>query len=113
MKDLKVIIRFIILPVCLVIVFNFLEYGLIWDKVSEFLYPILLTAIFIVNMQVSKLRRLSLALAYGMLILMIFLYLANQLDISNIIGSAGFAILIITLLTYLPELIKKGYLEKF
>lgn len=72
-----------------------------------------LTAIFIINMRRGKLRRFSLALAYGMLILMIFLYLVDQLNLSNIIGSAGFAILIITLLTYLPELIKKGCLEKF
>jgi len=113
MKEAKFTIKFIILPVFLTIVFNFLEYGLIWDRANKFLYPMLLAAIFIANMQVSKLRRFSLALAYGMLILMIFLYLVNQLNLSNIIGSAGFAVLIITLLTYLPELIKKGYLEKF
>lgn len=113
MKEIKFTIKFIILPVFLTVVFNFLEYGLIWNKFYKFLYPIILTTIFIINMQLSKLRRLSLALAYGMLTLMILLYLVNQLNLSNIIGSAGFAILIITLLTYLPEMIKKGYLEKF
>ena len=111
MKEIKFTIKFIILPVFLTIVFNFIEYGLSWDRFYKFLYPMVLTSIFIINMQASKLRRFSFALAYGMLILMIFLYLVDQLNLSNIIGSAGFAILIITLLTYLPELIKNGYLK--
>lgn len=113
MKEIKFLIKFIILPVCLIIAFNFLEYGLIWDKIYKFLYPILLTAIFITNMQFPKFRPLSMALAYAMLVLMIFLYLVDQLNLSNIIGSSGIAILIITLFTYLPQIIKKGFVEKF
>ncbi len=113
MKEIKFFIKFIVLPVCLIIVFNFLEYGLIWNKIYNFLYPMLLTVISITNMQFPKFRRLSMVLAFTMLILMFFLYLMDQLSLSNIIGSSGIAILIITLFTYLPQIIKKGFVEKF
>ncbi len=113
MRETKFIIKFIILPVFLTIVFNLLEYGLIWDKYYNFLYPMILTAVFITNMQVPRLRRFWLALAYGVLFLMVLLYLTDHINLSNNIGSAGFAILIITVLTYLPELINKGHLDKF
>lgn len=113
MKEIKFIIKYLILPVCLIIFFNFLEYGFIWNKTYQFIQPLILTVFFIVNMQVPKLRCLSFALAYGMLALMVLLYLLDQLNLSNAIGSNGLAILIITVLTYLPQLIKEGHLKKF
>lgn len=113
MKEIKFLIRFIILPVILIIAFNFLEYGLVWDKIYKFLYPMLLTVIFIINIEIPKLRRFFLYLAYGLLILMIFLYLVDLLNLADIIGSSGTTILIITLFTYLPQIIKVGFIEKF
>lgn len=109
----KFIMKFIILPVFLTTVFNFLEYGLIWDRFIKFLYPMTLSGLFIINMYVPKLRRFSLALAYGLLILMILLYLVGQLNLSNLIGSFGFALLLIVIFCYMPQIIKKGFLEKF
>lgn len=113
MKVIKNIAKFVILPFCLIVIFNFLEYGLIWDDVYKFLYPLLLAGIFMLNIQVPRFRHLFLILSYCMLALMVLLYLANHLDLSNSVGSIGLAILIITLFAYLPELIKEGYLKNF
>ena len=112
MKSVKIILKFIILPIILVVTFNMFEYGLVWDKVDKFLYPTLLTAASMMNFFIPKTRRFSLGIAFGMLILMVVLYLSNNLNLSNIIGSFGFALLLIVILSLFPQLIKKGYIER-
>lgn len=112
MKSVKIILKFIILPIILVVTFNMFEYGLVWDKVDKFLYPIVLTVSSMMNFFIPKTRRFSLGIAFGMLILMVVLYLSNNLNLSNIIGSFGFALLLIVILSLFPQLIKKGYIER-
>lgn len=112
MKTIKIILKFIILPVILVVTFNMFEYGLVWDKVDKFFYPIVLAAVSMINFFIPKTRRYFLSIAFGMLILMVLLYLSNNLNLSNIIGSFGFALFLIVISSLFAQLIKKGYIEK-
>ena len=113
MKAFKLIIRFIILPVILTILFNFLEYGFSWDRADKFILPILLASVTVINFFVPRTRVYFLMLSFVLLAIMVGLYLIDQLTLSTNIGSFGFAVLILVVISYIPELLKKGYIEKF
>lgn len=106
------LLKFIILPVILFLVFNFLEYGLSWNGADKFLIPGLLTAISIISFFISKFRKLLLILSVILLTLMVLFYLIDKLTLSNRVGSFGFALFVILIISYLPILVRKGYIEK-
>ena len=58
-------------------------------------------------------RKYLLIASFALLLLMIFFYLIGQLDTSNWLGSLGFALLIVTIVSYLPQLFKRGYIDKY
>lgn len=103
----------IFIPFLLIILFNFLEYGFKWDKAEQFIYPIILMIVTLIVFYVSKLRKLFLISSLCILLIMILLYLLNELNLANIVGSFGFVLLLIVISAYLPQLIKKGFVEKF
>lgn len=112
MKEMK-IIKFTILSPILMVFFNFLEYGLVWNRLDQFIYPIILTVITYAILFIPKLRKLSLIVSFILFLSMILFYLINQLSLSDSFGSFGFSLLLITLTVYLPQMIKKGFIEKF
>lgn len=112
MKTINIILKFILLPVILVVIFNMFEYGLVWDKYDKYLYPIVLTAVALVNLFVPRARKFFLGLAFCLLALMVLLYLSGNLNRANTVGSFGFALLLIVILSLFPQLIKKGYIER-
>lgn len=112
MNIIKLLVK-ILIPFFLIILFNFLEFGFKWNKAEQFIYPIILMIITLTVFHVPKLRKLFLISSFCILLAMILLYLINKLDLANIVGSFGFALLLIVISAYLPELMKKGFLEKF
>ncbi len=103
-----------ILTVCfLIILFNFLEYGFKWDRAEQFIYPIILMIVTLTVFYVSKLRKLFLISSFLILLVMIFLYLLDELNPANIVGSFGFALLLIVVASYLPQIVRKGFVEKY
>lgn len=110
-KAMKKISLLVLFP-ALVIIFNFLEYGLIWDSQNKFIYPTALSAITVLNFFLPRIRRYSLLLTLSLFILMIAFYLANQIGLSGAVGSFGFALLITLVVSYLPIIFKRGYIEK-
>ena len=113
METLKIIIKFLILPIIFTILFNFLEYGFSWDRVDKFILPALLALVATINFFIVRARAYFLILSFVLLAVMVVLYLIDQLALSTNVGSFGFAVLIIIVISYIPELIKKGYIEKF
>lgn len=111
--DIVKLLTKILITFFLIILFNFLEYGFKWNKAEQFIYPIILMIITLIVFYVSKLRKLFLISSLCILLLMIILYLLNELNWANIVGSFGFALLLIVISAYLPQLIKKGFVEKF
>lgn len=97
----------------LVVTFNAFEYGFVWDKVDKFLYPLVLAAVSMIIFFIPSVRRFSLMIAFGMLILMVLLYLTNNPNLANVIGSFGFALLLIVISSLFPQLIQKGQIEKY
>lgn len=113
METIRLIAKFFILPLILTITFNFLEYGFSWDRVDKFIFPALLAVVAVLNFFIPRTRRYFLVLSFGLLAIMVVLYLIDQLSLSTQVGSFGFAVLILIVISYIPELIKKGYIEKF
>ena len=109
---MKIVLGYIILSILMVFLFNFLDYGNSWDKVDKFIFPIIFTTITLTNFLNHKLRKLFLVFAIAILALMILTYLLGELALANTIGSFGFALFVISIISYIPELVKKGYIEK-
>lgn len=111
--DIVKLLTKILIPFFLIILFNFLEYGFKWNKAEQFIYPIILMIVTLVVFYVSKLRKLFLISSLCILLVMVLLYLTNKLDLANIVGSFGFTLLLIVISAYLPQIIKKGFVERF
>ncbi|MBI4036761.1 hypothetical protein HY386_02705 [Candidatus Daviesbacteria bacterium] len=57
-------------------------------------------------------RKKLLIISIFLLILMYIFYLFNSLSLANLLGSLGFGMLVIIVLSYLPQFFKKGYIDK-
>lgn len=106
------VVKFAILPIVLTIIFNFLEYGLIWDRADKFIYPILLALATILNFYQPILRRYCLILSISLLVLMSLLYLIGQQGLSSLAGSIGLALFVTLVISYFPAILKRGYIER-
>lgn len=93
--------------------FYILEYGFIFNSWDKLLSPFLLSGFTSTMLFKPKLRRYILILSIICLVLMILAYLFNLLNFSNMVGSFGFSLLTVTIVLYLPQIIKKGYIERF
>jgi len=110
---IRVLTKFLILPLFLVVFFNFSEYGFKWNRPEKFIYPVILMILTLVTFLKPTLRKFFLTWSLVILLLMIFLYLVDEIDMANIVGSFGFILLIIVVTSYMPQIIKSGFIEKF
>lgn len=94
-------------------IFYILEYGPTWNNPDKFLKPLLLSGFTIAMLFQQNLRRHIFILSVVCLLLMILTSIFNWSDLANSLGSFGFSLLIVTVFLYLPQIIKKGYVEGF
>ena len=113
MHIVKVLTKFLILPLFLVVFFNLSEYGFKWNRIDKFIYPVFLMMLTLVTFLNPKLRKFLLTGSLVVLLLMIFLYLVDEVNMANIVGSFGFALLIIVVTSYMTQIVKMGYIDKF
>lgn len=103
----------IIIFVSAALIFSLLEFESSFDKFGTLIQPLIFALTLTVSIFLKHIRKVILSISIALLIIMILTYLLNMINISNWIGGLGFGILIVTLASYLPELIKKGYIEKY
>lgn len=108
-KTLKFFLFFLI---CLGL-FYVLEYGPALDNNSKFIKPILLSGFTVTILSHQQRTRYILFFSIFCLSIMVLTSIINWSEISNMFGSFGFSLLIISVLSYIPQIIKKGYVEKF
>lgn len=108
----KVVLGVIIFIVSL-FVFSFLEFESSLGKIDSLIQPLIFAATLSIGLCLPRFKKIILLISLSFLMVMIFTYVFNQINLSNWIGSLGFGMLVITVATYLPELIKRGYIEKF
>ncbi len=108
--------KIILIPVLIVmftLFFTFLEFGLEIDKITQIIQPFIFALSAVICFLYTRLRRLILIGSLVLLIVMILTYLFDKLDFANWIGSLGFGIFTIVIFSYLPNLTKKGCIEKY
>lgn len=93
--------------------FYILEHGFTLDSPDKFLKPFLLSILTTIMLFKPNFKRYILFLVGICLVLMILASLFNLLSFSKIMGEFGFSLLIITIVLYIPQLIKKGQIERF
>lgn len=110
MKLSKILIAIMILIISFPI-FIWLENGLAIKGSSDLIKPVIFSfsaSFAYINFK----RRLLLILSMIMLFIMVIFYLFWQIDLANWFGSLGFGMLVIYTLGHIPQLLKKGYVEK-
>lgn len=86
--------------------FTFLEFGS-----SNF--PLLFAVTLSLSVTMPNFRKKLLLISFVLLLLMVLFYLFNNLAQANWIGAAGFGMLVLVIFTYIPELIKRGHIERY
>ena len=74
--------------------------------------PVILTVICELIFFSKKFKRVFLAVFLLLMSLMVFFYLLDDLLLATLLGNFAFSILPILLISYLPDLIKEGYVSK-
>lgn len=108
--------KIILTPILIIIstcIFLVLDNGGDTTQTSLIIQPILFGISFTISILFSSLRKYLMILSVILLSFMILIYLFQRLDISNWLGSLGFGMLFVTVLSYLPQFIKRGYIEKY
>lgn len=106
---MKYLWSFIIFAVSL-LVFEILEYGRLTLLINELIQPLIFSSSVVLIFLSHKFKQLSLWFSLILLALMVVFYLFNLLLVANWVGSLGFGVLVISIFSYLPSLIKYGHI---
>ncbi len=115
MKSLRsyLILKPFLTTIFLLGIFYILEYGFNFDSWERLPQPLLLSILTTIMVFKPNFRRFILFMTGFCLVLMMIFNLLNLPNFSKVIGDFGFSLLVITIVLYLPKIIKKGYIEKF
>lgn len=106
------LLKLIFLTTLFLGVFYILEYGFTFIP-NKLLTPFLLSGLTAIMILKANLKRYILIFSVACLVLMVLAYIFNWLDLSVVLGSFGFSLLVAVIVLYCPQIIKKGYVEKF
>lgn len=76
-------------------------------------FPLLFAATLCLSVTLPNFRKKLLLISFTLLLLMVLFYLLNNLAWANLIGAGGFGMLVLVIFTYIPELIKRGHIERY
>lgn len=104
--------RFIFLLLLITPVLLFLNTGFLgvpfWRMFQTIAFSLVFSSI-LVWPQVKKYAFLA---SGFFIVIMVAFFIAGQIESAELLGSSSFGILILVLISYLPQFIKKGYVEK-
>lgn len=108
--------KIILSPIVFIIsffVFVVLDVGMNIEHIYQAVQPLFFAITFVISLLFTEFRKYLLICSATLLIVLVVIYLFGMIEVSDWIGRLGFGILIIVLFSYLPQLIKRGYIEKF
>lgn len=88
-----------------------LESGFQLRNGDEFIKSIVFAASLFMVLS-NKHKEIVLWISIFLLLIMIFFYLLWQIPLASMFGSIGFGIFVIYVFSFIPNLIKKGFVEK-
>ncbi|MEK7616866.1 MAG: hypothetical protein AAB414_02340 [Patescibacteria group bacterium] len=107
----KIIILFVTIFVISFTALLFLNTGFNANS-WEYLQSFILALTFTCNLIWPRTRRITLFLAVVFILPMIVLFTLKRIDMANAFGSTAIGIVSLSMVSYLPQLVKKGYIEK-
>ena len=113
MDKLRKIIFISIIFIISFLLFIYLDDGFDIQAIKQIIQPLFFAFAFTSSVLFANLRRYLLVSSCSLLAILILFYLLQMLEIADWIGRMGFGILFITIFSYLPQFIKRGYIEKF
>ncbi len=99
--------------VVLILILIFIDTNGDINNVNQLYSPMIWASSFTISIFYPNVRKYLFRLSYCLMILMLIFYFTQRLDLSNWFGSLGFGLLIFLVVSCFPELIKKGYVDKF
>lgn len=109
---MKKLLKFTFIFILVLPLISFLQTGLnIGINLSTFL-AIFFSLIFTLSLFFRGIRQYILIISAMMVAGMAPFVILNQMDLANLLGSTGIGLILLLLLSYLPDFIKKGYIEK-
>lgn len=112
MKKYRNFFYILILFISSFLIFNSLEFELLNQAVNKYIQSFIFSTTLIICIFKQQFRTSLFYLSLFFIFLAFVLYLVNQFMLSNSLSSLGIGILFITLLSYLPKIVKIGYTEK-
>lgn len=106
------ILKFIIISTFALPILFFLQTGPLTDSPIKNLQVILFTSVLGCSIVWPVFRKYILLISLCLIILMAILFILDLIYWADILGSTGIGIIIINLLSYLPQLVKLGYIKK-
>ena len=82
------------------------------NKIDQLYNPALFAAIFSLSIFYPKTRKYLFMLSFSLMVIMLLYYLQQQIGIANWFGSLGFGFLVMIVISYFPELVRRGYINK-
>ncbi len=93
------------------LIFNMVEFELLNQSMNKYLQSLIFCTVLVTSIFQPKLRLKLFLVVFLLMFVVILLYLTDQLSLSNSLASIGSGIIFIVLLSYLPEVFKKGHVE--
>lgn len=111
MKKNKLIIVLITSPI-LYFFLNLIEFEPLNQATSKYFQSLLFVLTYMVVVLRPTFRLKIIYLAFFLLLVMVGFYLLQRINLANSLASIAIGILFISSISYLPEIIKKGFVEK-
>lgn len=101
-----------LLFVIMFFIFNFIEFEQLNPTGNKYLQSFIFSSTAVISIFMPKHRNKLFLASFFLLFLMAVFYLTNKLTLSNSLASIGIGMLSLTAFSYLPQIFKKGYIEK-
>lgn len=107
-NSLKIVLCiFVVFPILL-----FLNTGFLWDAPWKVLQAVIFSVVFTTILILPKWKKIVFWVSFLLFVVMAILYVVGLMDAADMVGSTGFGILIVNVLSYIPQLVKLGYIKE-
>lgn len=83
------------------------------EQTNQAMQPLFFALTLVISVLFTQFRKHLLVFSLLCLITLVISYLFGMIEVSDWIGRLGIGMLVIILFSYFPQLIKRGYIEKF
>lgn len=113
-QKLKNVIVFKIISLFILIfpIIFYLHVGASTDPYWKIAQSVIFTIVCVFSISIPKSRKIIFWLGFVLIITMAALYIFHLIDWADLVGSTGFGVIIINLISYIPQLVKLGYIKE-